>query len=58
MREPTPWARWLAYAARAFLLPPEQFWRLSLREWRSLTQSAEPAMSRQDFIALSARYPD
>ncbi len=40
-------------------LPPEAFWRLSLKEWRALTEAPPaPAPSRADLSALIARYPD
>jgi uncharacterized phage protein (TIGR02216 family) len=38
---------------------PEAFWRLSLVEWRALTEVAPtPVPSRADLAALIARYPD
>lgn len=40
-------------------LPPEAFWRLSLKEWRTLTEAPPaPVLSRADLFALIARYPD
>lgn len=40
-------------------LPPEAFWRLSLKEWRALTEAPPaPVPSRADLSALIARYPD
>ena len=40
-------------------LPPEMFWRLSLNEWRALTEAPPtPVPSRADLAALIARYPD
>ncbi|WP_454714502.1 phage tail assembly chaperone [Caulobacter segnis] len=40
-------------------LPPEAFWRLSLREWRALTEAPPtPVLTRTDLRALIARYPD
>jgi uncharacterized phage protein (TIGR02216 family) len=48
----------LAQAHRALALPPEQFWRLSLREWRALNHRGESPMTKQEFVALAARYPD
>lgn len=40
-------------------LPPEAFWRLSLKEWRALTETpSAPVLSRADLSALIARYPD
>lgn len=40
-------------------LPPEAFWRLSLKEWRALTEAPPaPVLSRADLSTLIARYPD
>lgn len=40
-------------------LPPQDFWRLSLKEWRALTEAPPaPVLSRADLSALIARYPD
>ena len=40
-------------------LPPEAFWRLSLKEWRALTQApAAPSLNRAGLQDLLARYPD
>ncbi len=40
-------------------LPPEAFWRLSLVEWRLLTQAPpQPVLTRADLTDLIARYPD
>ncbi|USQ94844.1 phage tail assembly chaperone [Caulobacter sp. RL271] len=40
-------------------LAPEAFWRLSLVEWRVLTEAPPaPVLSRTDLCALIARYPD
>lgn len=38
---------------------PEAFWRLSLNEWRALTETPPtPVLNRADLSALIARYPD
>lgn len=38
---------------------PEAFWRLSLKEWRALTDTPPaPVLTRADLSALIARYPD
>lgn len=50
------WAQPLRLAVRLGV-PPEAFWRLSLKEWRVLTESP-PVLSRADLSALIARYPD
>ncbi|ACL96333.1 phage tail assembly chaperone [Caulobacter vibrioides] len=40
-------------------LPPEAFWRLSLTEWRALTQAPDaPCLNRAGLQDLLARYPD
>lgn len=40
-------------------VPPEAFWRLSLPEWRALTEAPPaPVLSRADLSALIVRYPD
>lgn len=40
-------------------LPPDAFWRLSLKEWRALTEAPPaPVLGRADLSALIARYPD
>jgi uncharacterized phage protein (TIGR02216 family) len=52
------WAAPLRLALRLGM-PPEAFWRLSLVEWRVLTEAPPtPAPSRADLTALIARYPD
>ncbi len=57
----TDWGAWLRVALQLGLLPRD-FWRLSLREWRWLTQAhqtqqAQP-MRRIEFEALARRFPD
>lgn len=38
---------------------PEAFWRLSLNEWRALTETPPgPVLTRPGLTALIARYPD
>ncbi|CAN5256421.1 phage tail assembly chaperone [soil metagenome] len=40
-------------------LDPEAFWRLSLCEWRMLTEGgADPALAREDFNRLAEIFPD
>jgi uncharacterized phage protein (TIGR02216 family) len=54
MNERTPWAQLLALAPS-----PEEFWRMSLREWRALNASPSAAvLGRAAFDALAARFPD
>ena len=55
-------ARWraaLRLASRQLALSPEAFWRLSLAEWRALTEApAAPVLDRAALDALIARFPD
>ncbi|WP_165189981.1 phage tail assembly chaperone [Caulobacter soli] len=55
-------ARWraaLRLATLTLAIPPETFWRLSLAEWRALTEApAAPALNRAALDALIARFPD
>lgn len=53
-----PWGAALRAAARIGLAP-EAFWRLSLKEWRLLTEEETgAALSRTAFEALCVRHPD
>jgi hypothetical protein len=55
----TDWGEMLRFAARLGL-PPADFWRVSLREWRMLTASpaAPEAMGRAVFERLAEAWPD
>lgn len=54
----TDWGAWLRLAV-SMGLAPRDFWRLSLREWRLLTQAHQAiAMRRTEFEALARRFPD
>jgi len=57
----TPWGEMMR-AAAGFGVGPEGFWRLSLKEWRMLTQAVGSGvgapMGRLDFEGLAARWPD
>lgn len=44
-------------AALRLGLTPEDFWRLSLVEWRALTGGAA-GLSRSELLALLERFPD
>ena len=53
------WRAALRLAALRLSIPPEAFWRLSLAEWRVLTEApAAPVLTRQALDALIARFPD
>jgi uncharacterized phage protein (TIGR02216 family) len=55
----TPWSGMLR-AAAALGVEPEAFWRLSLREWRMLTERppARTPMRRLEFERLAEAWPD
>lgn len=49
----------LRLAVERFGVTPEDFWRLSLREWRMLTATpGQAAMSRAELERLAERWPD
>ena len=53
------WAERLRLAAARWAIAPEGFWRLSLVEWRALTEGAGPEpLSRPRFEALAREHPD
>ena len=53
------WALALRRATLGLAIAPEAFWRLSLSEWRALTQApAAPVLTRGALDALLARFPD
>jgi len=52
------WSEALRLAVR-LNIQPDAFWRLSLREWRMLTQAPDaPVLTRPSLDALIARFPD
>jgi uncharacterized phage protein (TIGR02216 family) len=55
----TPWAEMLR-AALAVGVRPEAFWRLSVREWRMLTErvAAQGPMGRGVFERMAEAWPD
>jgi uncharacterized phage protein (TIGR02216 family) len=54
----TPWAAMLSDAVRLGI-SPEAFWRLSVREWRMLTERpGTAAMGRDAFERLAGDWPD
>lgn len=55
----TPWGEMLRVAARLGV-GPEAFWRLSLKEWRMLTEAPPGAipMGREGLARLMEDWPD
>ena len=55
----TPWGEMLRTAA-SLGVGPEAFWRLSLREWRMLTERPGTAapLGRSDFERMAEAWPD
>ena len=55
----TPWGEMLRLAA-AMGVAPEAFWRLSLREWRMLTEvpRGTAPMGREGLARLMEGWPD
>ena len=55
----TPWDELLRTAGRLGV-EPEGFWRLSLREWRMLTERVEgrAPIRREDLMRMAERWPD
>ena len=61
-----PWRRWLPLGLGVMGLTADQFWRLSLAEWRAALKGhamrfgarAMPVLHREDFASLQSRYPD
>ena len=54
------WAAWLQAAHRRLGLSPDQFWRLTVLEWRILVGrggAAEDALTRRELDALLAAHP-
>ena len=53
------WRAALRLATLGLAIPPEAFWRLSLAEWRALTETpAAPILNPAALDALIARFPD
>ncbi|MDP3801337.1 MAG: phage tail assembly chaperone [Phenylobacterium sp.] len=55
----TPWSEMLRVAARLGV-GPEAFWRLSLREWRMLTErpGRTAPIGREDLRRMTEAWPD
>ena len=59
LRRQQYWGEMLRTAARLGV-EPERFWRLSLREWRMLTDRPDSAapMGREDLMRMAEIWPD
>jgi uncharacterized phage protein (TIGR02216 family) len=61
-RQPFPWSQVLAIGLGVLRLPPEQFWRMTPREFaaalRGLYGETAAPMDRGSFEALARRFPD
>lgn len=55
----TPWGPMLRTAALLGMAPPA-FWRLSLKEWRMLTEApaANAPLGRSEFERMAEAWPD
>ena len=52
-----PFEAWLKVAVLQLGLSPEDFWKMSLKDWFALTQSPAPyAMRKSDLIKLEQDY--
>jgi uncharacterized phage protein (TIGR02216 family) len=54
----SPWPALLRLAALRFGVAPDAFWRLSLAEWRALTDETPDALNRAGLESLARAYPD
>lgn len=52
------WPALLRLSARRFGIAPDAFWRLSLAEWRALTDETPDYLTRAGLDALARAYPD
>jgi len=53
-----PWRRWFQFAVVSLGLAPEEFWALTVGEWRFLAPDESAAMDRGGLEHLIALYPD
>ena len=53
-----PWRRWFQFAVLSLGLTPEDFWALTLGEWRFLAPQEGGAMDRGGLQRLVDLYPD
>ena len=54
----TDWPSFLRLAATRLHIPPDAFWRLSVKEWAALTGAPAAALGRGDLNTLMAAHPD
>ena len=56
------WTDWFGLGVVRLGLSPDQFWTLSLREWRMLCAGLKPAaksgLNRSELMSLCRHYPD
>ncbi len=53
-----PWRGWFQFAVLSLGLAPEEFWGLTLDEWRFLAPDDAAALDRRGLNRLIALYPD
>jgi uncharacterized phage protein (TIGR02216 family) len=53
-----PWPRIMRLGLGELRLPPEQFWRMSLKELLAAFANDEPALNRDELTLLMQRWPD
>lgn len=54
-----PWDAWMAYGIGRLRLPPTEFWRMSVREWRCvLGEGRDAALTRSELNDLLKEHPD
>jgi hypothetical protein len=53
-----PWRQWFLFAVLSLGLAPEEFWALTLNEWRFLAPDEGAALTRGGLQRLIALYPD
>lgn len=53
-----PWGPWMRQAASVWGISPNEFWMLSMADWRRLAQTGDEPMSRQELDVLIGLYPD
>jgi len=53
-----PWRQWFLFAVVTLGLAPEDFWALTIEEWRHLTPDEGAALDAGGLQRLVALYPD